>query len=107
MWLFTTQGFYSVVADRDDPGRVLVRARAREDIEALARLIPDVEPFADDGADYEWRAFVSREEWGRATAELVEAIDYDNFKNAVRDRQGSKREHLYHEVWHKMRELQG
>jgi hypothetical protein len=35
MWLVTTQGFYSVVAHRGDPDRVLVRARVREDLEAL------------------------------------------------------------------------
>ena len=40
MWLFTTQGFYSVVAHRRDPDRLLVRARAREDLEALRDQIP-------------------------------------------------------------------
>ena len=29
MWLFTTQGFYSVVAHRDDPETLIVRARTR------------------------------------------------------------------------------
>lgn len=106
MWLFTTQGFYSVVADRDDPDRVLVRARAREDIEALREQIPDLDPVADAGADYRWRAFVSRESWARAASELASEIDYDNFKNAVRDRQGSDRERRYHEIWHVMKKLQ-
>lgn len=35
MWLITTQGFYSVVAHRTDPDRVLVRCRTQADIEAL------------------------------------------------------------------------
>ena len=40
MWVMTTQGFYSAVADRDDPGSVIVRARTRDDIEALRKQIP-------------------------------------------------------------------
>ena len=35
MWVMTTQGFYSVVAHRDEPDSVIVRARTSEDIEAL------------------------------------------------------------------------
>ena len=89
MWLFTTQGFYSVVADRDDPHRVLVRARARGDIEALRDQTPDLESIESAGSDYRWRAFVSREDWTKAVAELATAIDYDNFKNAVGDRRAA------------------
>ncbi|MCP9491271.1 MAG: hypothetical protein MSC31_15550 [Solirubrobacteraceae bacterium MAG38_C4-C5] len=33
MWLLTPRGFYSVVANHDDPETVLVRARVREDLE--------------------------------------------------------------------------
>ena len=38
MWLITTQGFYSAVEHREDPERLIVRARTREDIEALADI---------------------------------------------------------------------
>lgn len=38
----TTRGFFSVVAHRDEPTQVLVRARARQDFEALAGV---AEPF--------------------------------------------------------------
>ncbi len=106
MWLFTTIGFFSVVADRGDPDRVLVRARSREDIEALRRHLPEIEPFTEPGADYRWRAFVARADWVRAVAELAAEIDYDNFKNAVADRQGRERSHLYMEVWQAMLKLQ-
>jgi hypothetical protein len=108
MWLFTTQGFYSVVEDRDDADRVLVRARAREDLEALKRQIPDLEihETPPPAHDYGYRAFVTKDQWREAAARLAGEIDYDNFKNAVHDRQGRDREHLYHEVWHKLSELQ-
>lgn len=106
MWLVTTQGFYSVVADRDDPHRVLVRARTRADIEALGEQIPDLDPFEDPEADYHWRAFIDRADWERAVVRLTEAIDYPNFKAGVGERQGPERAALYEELWWKLRALQ-
>ena len=101
MWLFTTQGFYSVVEDREDSNRVLVRARAKEDLEALKRQIPDLQIQETLGPDhdYGWRAFVTRDQWCEAVAQLAGEIDYDNFKNAVADRQGHDRADLYMPVW--------
>ena len=106
MWLFTTEGFFSVVADREDPDRLLVRARSQDDIEALHRLLPEIEPFSLEHSDYRWRAYVSRADWQSAMSQLVEELDYENFKNALSDRQGADRSHLYHEVWETMLKLQ-
>ena len=39
MWTMTKRGFYSVVAHRDDPSRVLVRARCDRDIRALELIV--------------------------------------------------------------------
>src|SRR4051794_4472799 len=64
MWLVATQGFYSVVAHRRHPDRVIVRARAREDLEALRDQIPGLRVFSDPHADYRWRAVVTRAECG-------------------------------------------
>jgi hypothetical protein len=107
MWIFTTQGFYSVVAYREDPERLLVRARTRADIEALRKQIPSLEPFEDPEADYRHRAIVSGEEWIAALALLAAEIDYDNFKNEVASRQGYERARLYGYVWDKLLSLQG
>jgi hypothetical protein len=106
MWLLTAQGFYSVVAHRDDPDKLLVRARTREDIEALSEQVPSLEPFEDPAADYRYRAIASRAEWLVAVAQLVTEIDYDNFKNAVAARQGSERAALYGVLWQELLRLQ-
>jgi hypothetical protein len=106
MWLFTTQGFYSVVAHRRDRDRLIVRARAREDLEALREQIPELRIHSDPDADYRWRAVVTRAEWVAVVAELATELDYDNFKRAVATRQGRERERLYHRVWAALRELQ-
>ncbi len=106
MWLFTTQGFYSVVAHRDDPETLIVRARTREDIEALGEQIPDIEPFENGDADYRHRAYVSRSEWLAAVAQLTAEIDYDNFKSEVAREQGYERARVYGHVWGELLGLQ-
>ncbi len=106
MWVMATQGFYSVVAHRDEPEHVIVRSRTREDIEALREQIPDIEPFEDRRADYRHRAIVSRAEWVAAIAQLTTEIDYDNFKNAVARTQGPERARVYGDVWGDLRQLQ-
>ena len=39
MWLMTTRGFFSVVEHREDDNILLIRARCKQDIEALADLV--------------------------------------------------------------------
>lgn len=100
MWIATTQGFYSVVAHRTEPGMMLVRARAKRDLQNLDRQLPGAldRITQDRNADYPWRLLASREEWTLAFARLMQEVDYDNFKSAVgkRDR---RREGIYHRVW--------
>lgn len=105
MWVTSTRGFYSAVAHRDAPELVLVRARVREDLQALGELIGPLEILATPDADYPFRAAVPRERWSAALVLLAAEIDYDNFKNAVAERQGSRREAVYHRVWAALREL--
>ena len=106
MWVITTRGFFSVAADDDNPGMVLVRARARGDLDSLAEIIPSVEPWHDPAADYAWRARVARSEWGYALGVMAGEIDYRNFKNAVAARQGKPRAGVYAKVWSVLYELQ-
>ncbi len=107
MWVMTTRGFFSVVADRDDASQVLVRARVRQDLEALAEVGDLPEIAETPTADYRWRVRLSRAEWSRALARLAEEIEYPNFKDAVAERQGHEREGSYHRIWAVLRELQG
>ena len=106
MWLVTTRGFYSVVEDFHDRDRLLVRARVREDLVALADLVPELEGEETPERDYRFRASVPRDVWSAAAAQLVRQIDYPNFKNAVAARQGVDRAHVYGDVWATLLELQ-
>lgn len=101
MWLMTTRGFYSVVEHRDDADRLLVRARCKADIDALADLV-QAEPVWLQHADYAWRIEVTRAAWAEAMQTLVAEIAYPNFKDAVPD---PAHHDAYMGVWGVMRAL--
>ena len=102
MWLMTTRGFYSAVQHRDDPTKVMIRARCVEDIDALAELIPDAEPYHTPNADYAWRIVTSASNWVGALTTMALEVDYPNFKNAVKS---PKHHAAYSSVWGTMLRL--
>ncbi len=106
MWLMTTVGFFSVVRKENDDD-LTVRARVQEDLEDLGRrYLPTLGPIeAGGGSDYPYRARVSATAFAAAVANLVEDIDYPNFKDAVASRQGLERARAYGEVWSVLRGL--
>jgi hypothetical protein len=79
----------------------------RDDLEALRdHHLPDREIVETDHPDYQYRAFVARDEWVHAAEALAAAIDYPNFKSAVAARQGHERAARYGRVWRTMLGLQ-
>ncbi len=114
----TTIGFFSIVAHRNISSAVLVRARAREHLEALDKELPakpprEIEDTPD--ADYPYRMIVARRDMAEWLSEHVHAIDYDNFKNAAHARAVHKKLDIgelgaayvrsLHEVWSVMRNI--
>ncbi len=106
MWLLTPRGFYSVVANRDDPETVLVRARAREDLEALQDVVEGISVTETLHRDYRWRSVVTRTACSVGLVLMAAEIDYGNFKAEVERRQGRERADLYHDVWETLLALQ-
>ena len=100
MWLFLSDGFLSIVADRDSKDKLLVRSRVAGHIEAVS---PSAVVFQDAGSDYQYRALINRKTVSLAVAKQLEGIVYDNFKDSVR-------EPRYHSacmnVWMAMHSLQ-
>ena len=74
-------------------------ARVRENLESLGDVIPGLSVEGTPERDYPFRVSVPREEWEGVAAVLAEEIDYPNFKNAVAERQGAERAHVYSDVW--------
>ena len=110
MWLITPVGFFSVVRKPTDirTGTLTVRARIRADLEQLkARYLPELGAISQSGVtDYRFRAVAPQTAVAQAMARLVADLDYDNFKNAVAQRQGQARANLYHDVWSVLYDLQ-
>lgn len=88
MWLFTSQGFLSIVAHRDMQGFFLVRARRRSH---LVALLPNAEIIHHRDADYPFRCLLSLVELQECVMHQLQAIDYDNYKNSIL-------EDAYHDV---------
>jgi hypothetical protein len=92
MWLFTKHGLLSVVADRNNPANLLVRARQAHHI---TKNITDCLPKYTPNADYHWRVSVDRAEFARLVAKAISEISYPNFKNAADD----DLKGIYMKVW--------
>lgn len=93
MWIYLSDAFLSIVQHTKDTSTLLVRARFSEDIN---RIFPEAQVIVDGGTDYAYRAIIARTEVVKAITEKVEAIDYPNFKNSVKER---SRHDTYLEVW--------
>jgi hypothetical protein len=108
MWLVTTQGFYSAVAYRGRKRQLLIRARVRDDLVNLDRQLPGVSARITEEypSDYAYRLRVSRKEWKRILAQLTDEVDYDNFKDAVKEKHGKDRANAYMGVWSVLHRLQ-
>lgn len=108
MWVFTTDGFFSVVHDKHCRGtEVTVRARCRQDLERLLFKIGSEAEILEIGhADYRWRAIIPRVAWAEYVENEALNIDYDNFKNAALADMDSARSEAYHATWAAMHGFQ-
>ncbi len=110
MWLLTPLGFFSIVRKPDDvgAGTLTIRARVKSDLEALREhCLPNLGVIEENaGTDYRYRAKAQRGQVAEAFAQLVQDLDYDNFKNEVVKKQGKHRAAAYGRVWDVLCELQ-
>lgn len=128
MWIFTDEGFLSVVAfdpklDKQKRSRrqrkswgknpVLVRARLEHDIDQIRPYWSKLKIEKDDSADYEFRAVVPRNRWIDFMANKAFEIDYDShFKEVAQARspggklEANARHTAMMQVWSIMAKLQ-
>lgn len=108
MWVITTRGFFSIVQKPWDGNDTLtIRSRCHSDLAALKKKyeLPRIE--RSDDSDYMYRINgVDRAALAGIVAAELLAIDYDNFKVAVKERQGEARARIYMSVWSALLRLQ-
>lgn len=81
MWIFTVNGFFTFVVDRKDPDMVWLRSRLREDLE---RNFPGVTVEEHPGADYLFRAKITRAELADHMVRLIADADVtSHFKDEM------------------------
>lgn len=107
MWVVTTNGFLSIVEDRDDYRNLQVRARVAEDI---TEHFPRAKVFTVAGADYRYRAIIKRREVAnRLRRYIMQELDYDShFKDiAIRTSpKNAERYDAYYDTWTAMAKMQ-
>ncbi len=108
MWLFTKDGFFSVVQKPHQVGTEMITIRSRDKKDLLnflqkVALKPD-RLLTTPHADYECRVDVPKSLWAGYLAKCAEEIDYDNFKHMVEERD-QERAHIYLGVWSAMLSL--
>lgn len=128
MWIFTEDGFFSVVAyhpnkdmrksahveianaSEEPDNMLLIRARVKADLERLQENVgTDIHIINDPSADYSHRALMTRKDWAGYLATAAMDIDYDShFKEVVRDRapKADNRYSAMMSVWTAMARLQ-
>ena len=84
MWIFTTEGFLSIVQHKSKMGYFQVRSRT---IEPLKIYWPNLQVEVIDWADYRYRITMRKEDAMPVLIDLILSIEYTNFKNACDDYQ--------------------
>ena len=100
MWIQFNNAFLSIVENREKTIELLVRARVKGDIE---KVFPEADVFEDNNADYKYRAFISKVIVAEKIMLKVTEINYDNFKNSVKE---IERKKVYGNIWAELRKFQ-
>ena len=101
MWLFTQNGFTSVVQHPDNPQLLVVRFRDKEDAKVFGKRL-DIKPVYSPNNDYRWRVVVSRIKFRKLISKWIADIDYTNFKNRIHKQGNTARNQAYTDVWSDM-----
>lgn len=111
MWIHTQDGFLSIIRTEKGSGTLTVRARSKADLERFLKQA-ETHAFVDEpvqlkGRDYPWRAEVPAWVVGEVLADAVNAIDYPNFKDRVKQRLGEFRAETLSWVWGTLLRIEG
>lgn len=104
MWVFTREGFFSAVWDRDcGADELTIKAQCKQDI---CRLVKRLSGYCDEGqivknwgADYRYRIKVAKQAWSAYLADCALQVDYPVVKDAIAAVGDDLRKDAYYEVW--------
>lgn len=106
MWLFTKDGFYSIVHKDCEKDELTVRARVKKDLEKMLKKVGVKAVIHDwSGSDYRFRVVMKRADFVRYMVDYGENLQYDNFKNTI-PHDDVVRHEAYFGVWSAGMQLQ-
>jgi len=108
MWIFSKDGFFSVVQKPHQKSTDMITVRSRDNKDLL-NFMKTVGLEADcllttPHADYECRVDIPKLLWAGYLAKCAEEINYDNFKHMIEE-SDPERAHIYLGVWSAMLKL--
>ena len=92
MWIIMNDSFVSVVKDKKS-NNLVIRSRNFDD---LLAIVPSNKIIITEDRDYRFRTWMNKKEFSKIIANRIEAIDYPNFKDSVKQKD---RHHFYQKVW--------
>jgi hypothetical protein len=108
MWIFTVDGYFSAVQDKDDPSRIMVRSRQKGDLQTFLKRLEseDLEILAWVGSDYAFRVFMPRDLWMKYLEMAGRELTYTNFKARAILMGDHSRSDAYYRIWRVLKEWQ-
>ena len=103
MWLFTSEGFVSVVAHNEKPDTLLVRARDEDSLLSLVVATGATLRHTPNN-DYPYRIEALREAFSAWLAEQASNISYSNYKSEMWSQRPEFGDAL-HDVWVAMHQV--
>jgi hypothetical protein len=84
MWVFSKEGFFSIVCKECDKNEVLVRTRSEEDLLRMFHKLNDRPNIIKkkDG-DYKFRTILKKETWVKYLSGCVFDLDYKKVKENI------------------------
>jgi hypothetical protein len=104
MWVFTREGFFSVVWDKDCRGdELVVRSQCKEDICRLAKKLSgycdENQIVPKEGRGYRYRIRIAKQAWSAYLADSALQVDYPSVKKNVVPADDALRRDAYYQVW--------
>jgi hypothetical protein len=104
MWVFTREGFFSVVWDKNCRADELsVRSQSRQDI---CRLVKRLSGYCDEnnitrtfGTAYRYSVMVAKQTWSAYLADCALQVDYPSVKEAIVPASDRLRKDAYYKIW--------
>jgi len=103
MWLFTKQGFFSVVSKDFSKDEILIKTRSKNDLINLCQKLKiDTEKVQEDFDNYPFQLVVKKDIFISYLSDYVYEIDYESVQDNIIVDKDNERKKAYKTIWQAM-----